>query len=63
MKAGVILTLRVAGLPAKVTGIYTENTGIILDGSIQLASKGSLRAALEFLLQKSGYAVNLSFLP
>lgn len=63
MKAGVILTLRVAGLPAKVTGIYTENTGIILDGSIQLVSKGSLRAALEFLLQKSGYAVNLSFLP
>lgn len=63
MKAGVILTLYIAGLPAKAAGIYTESTGIILDGSIQLPSKSGLEEALEFLLKKSGYSFDLSFLP
>ncbi len=63
MKAGITLRLHVAGLPAEVSGIYTEESGIILDGSLRLASAGNLRDALEFLLEKCGHRLSLSFLP
>lgn len=63
MKAGIILKLHVAELPAEVSGVFTEEDGIRLDGNIRLSSVGSLRDALEFLLEKCGYSLALSFLP
>ena len=63
MKAGVILTLHVAGFPVEAAGIFTEDKGIILSGSLKLPSKGSLRDVLGDLLKKGGYTLNLSVIP
>ncbi len=63
MKAGVILTLHVAGFPVEAAGIFTEDKGIILSGSLKLPSKGSFREVLGDLLKKGGYTLNLSVIP
>lgn len=63
MKAGISLLFHIEGFPAKAAGIYCTDTGIYLEGVIDLEGSSDFQSMLKQFMEKIGVSVNLDMVP